>query len=324
MLDVVVDRAMFDHLRVVAPKAKRGLLSPLTGPADASRPVQARLGAAGLLDADGNATPAGSAAVGVLLRAASVVEIEVVGDRVFDHAVYFPGRGDPVSLTAMPDGLRLVQPAEVDAAVEVLREGVGNSAVAAVPFEAEVSAAESFALAALVDEERMHRLRFLGSGQAHDREGAHGLTAGEVFAAATSPSFGNVVVLTLIRSLRVPSLTPAQVETALAGLAGRGLAAAGSGRWRADGDAVALAGAFLVVEKIVTLRAATVLAEQETVGLLVAFACAGAHGVLAVEASADMVHLQSLSPRHMVTLADGLLHDVAVLRHGVEQPLVPA
>lgn len=310
MLDVTLDRQVFAHLRALSPKTHQSALSPLTGPPTPDRKVSARLRAAGLTDKRGTPTAEGQDAASVLTRATSVAEVEITGRRVFAYAVYRPGRGQPVSVMTDANGLRVQQPARPAPVIEMVGEVLGWSRLAAAPFEAELPVVEAWALAALVDADRAVRLTRLGGGSADDAAS----TLRQLAQVLSSPTIVHATVRTLHRVL--PPLNPSETELARAldHLARSGLVQEQPLGWRVAGEAADVAESLLVVEKFVTLRAASLDHGGELTRTVVSGAFAGAHGVLTAETDGEFVQLRSLAPYDVVSLTGGLLTDGIRLR----------
>ncbi|MDO9494884.1 MAG: hypothetical protein Q7J48_04205 [Nocardioides sp.] len=305
MLDVTVDRQVFTHLRALTPKTHQSVLSPLTAPPTPDRKVAAKLRAAGLIGKNGAPTPDSQDAAAVLTRASSVAEVEIAGQRVFDYAVYRPGRGQPVSVMTVVDGLRIQQPAAPGAVVEMIGETLGRSRIAALPFEVGLPVTDALVLAALMDAERAARLTWLGGGAALEPLA----TLAELAQALTSPTVVHALVTAVQRVVPAIQLSTGELTSSLGRLATSGLAEQCSDRWTAAGDAAELGGSLLVVEKYVTLRAASLAHDGSLTMTGVTAAFSGAHGVLTVETDGELVQLRSVAPYDVVSLAAGLLVD---------------
>jgi hypothetical protein len=286
----------------LSPVSPLGRGSPLDGAELAS------LGQRGWFDAGGRLEPTLGRALEALATSRAATQISLaVGNRVFEHVVTFASDGSRrVSLSTVPDGLVLRDPAPVDTLLAGVQEYVGASVLRAVPFEAELDVASGVLLAALLDMQRRATLRARAESSPPTPAAVDPRALADVATRAPEGWYWLVSILRMALGDAMPSLDEATVTRSLFLLERMGHVQSSVQGVVLSTPPFALASRLLAIDVLLRVRAVR-LAETGVVQATSFVSLhAGVQDVLLVDAAGGAV-------RFLATAAAAVLESVRLL-----------
>lgn len=305
-LDVVLSAAELRHLGTLA-GAVPSAISPLAGPADGAVDTS-HLARLGLIAPSGALAAPAAEVVSVLANARSYAGLVLQDAAIFEHVVYFDGRGR-VALTNETGGFRVQDPPP--ALGELLRANLGEGIAVGVALDEVFTAAEAAVFLAVLDLRRRQSIAAL----LEDREApATPVDPSSIAGWLARPLVASQWLAPLVRESAGARLDVSSVEAALRSLSARG-AILPSGPGVIPGPTIeALASRFLIIRMLLRVRAGRIADDGSVVTADLRIAqSAGLQHLLWEADGAGRVHLECVTPTGLASTIERFLVDADAL-----------
>jgi hypothetical protein len=229
-------------------------ISPLLPGTELTPEQVAALKENGVLDSSGEIASEFLGALETVARAGYYSQVRLDGSGNFlECVVYFsPDFKNSTAVFTTGEGLLVRSPAPVQDIVLALKQHIGESTLQNLDFYAEIGFDEALALAALIDLRR----RALLKGMSEDREpDDKGFTVDAVYSEIVRESDNAQWFVTLFKEMTGAGHDRGQLDKALGALAAEGLVNIQDGIYRLTDRAGVLAGRFLLLYNLVSLKA---------------------------------------------------------------------
>jgi len=303
-----------------------GTISPLSSfmETDVGERAIGALNGGECLEKSGEIRPDVLQAIRLLASPASASQIRVSGaGKFFEVSIFFGKEGDTCALTSTNDGLLLTSPAPMDVVLVGLRDQVGHSHLASIPWEWDWPIVEAIAAMALVD---LQRKRLLGSLAGMGEEQVKPHTFEEIHQHLASNEI-NAQWLTDILSIRIPQgirLSAEDLRGALTKLVGRGMVSEKEGGYFVGGELDFMASRFPVVKQIVHLDAMRAANDGRSVKIGITAVQDGPSDLVTMENSTGKIRMEGVSSAAFLDVCQHFFSDPDILKTLCDQlPPIP-
>ena len=278
----------------------------------------AALKAAGFLDKQEKASPLAGRLLGNMVRAKAVTRVRLMSDGgLLEYHVFLAGDKPEEATSLRPSGKEWCfdSPASLAELSVSLEDMIGNSRIAAIPTIGELGRNSSLVLAAVIDRTRHELLEAMGKNQPWRSEP---LLAESLLSLLGQQNLNPSWLLWLCQGLKTTETAwqKSDVEAALADLKTRGLLEVARNGFVLSGEALFLAGRFLLLPTLVRLDASAV-----TPGGVVRSAFGvvqnGVRDLLLIEPGEETWHWVGLSAQTLVGLIERYVVDPSILKGSV-------
>lgn len=250
---------------------------------------------AGIITASGEISPQYLEALQVLASCQSFARVRLTfGQGLFEHINYFSSN-KVCGVTTVDEGLKIEFPAQTTKIIEGIKEFIGNSNYQSSDFEAGFPLSQALILGACLDLARRMMLKGLAENQT-DIELR--FTMKDLGRELSSSNSNAQWFTTVIRGI-TPRTRQEDLIQSIAGLTSAGYLTSSGQTYRLNGRLELLASRFLIVDKILSLRAG-----EEIEGEVVqsAFVClqSGCNDLLMLDTDGETLYLEAVSARKVM------------------------
>lgn len=270
------------------------------------------LGGIGILDGSGKISIDYQPVIRTMALAQSFARVRLTGgEGVFEYVTYSSEGGcDSFSLTTIPEGLEVRDPAPTAEIIEMLKQYTGDSMIRGSSFEAEINNAEAVVLAAIIDIERKAVLNALCGGTQY----VPGVISMEsLYQSMDSNSEDAQWLLAVVNGLIDSAPERPAIEKAVESLQIAGHLKRTDSGIKPGRKLEVLASRIPVIDKLLSLRSGLDLGNGQVVQ--VGFVCiqAGVNDMLMIESLGGLIHFEAVSPALVLEYVSHFLYRPDVL-----------
>jgi hypothetical protein len=316
-----IEEDLLDALGTLLP-GKKSPLSLLNGTGrQITGDMIAQIRTAGILDNSGKIKEEYQHAVDTLAGTRTFARIRFsAGEKLLEFIVYFPTDGSsPVSVLHTGTRLVIEDPSALDQAFVLLDQYIGRSILSSTTFNGELTRAEALALFALMDLERTTLLHGLAEG-ADPQNAAFDLPT--IMNRVSNPKNNYQSLEFVLQSRIIPEGTPVpgQIESGLAGLAGKGMVLRQGSQYSLSEALYTIASRFLIIDSFVVAETGKLDQADTMWGGTFLTLQAGVNDVLYLEGHDQEVIVKCIAAAELLDLVRKLLSDPEIITIPVQAP----